>query len=180
MEIERRFKRRPFADLKPGTLFAAIIGERCGIRAIKARAEVNKGELDDFFVIVGPFNNEIRQFPTLHRHDALYTDSVLELIGGYQISPSLSPDDFLIELPLADDLNGVVLILQDNQILMSVALTDAGGHIHRRWLDVKTGEILLPLKHVDYIVTRRWRITAPVENAAPETIFEFNAETKDA
>ena len=179
MEIERGFERKPFADLDPGTLFAAIIGRRCGIRAIKARAEVNKGELDDFFVIVGPFDNETGQFPTLHHHDALYTDSVLELTGGYRISPSLSPDDFMLELPLADDVNGVLLILQDNQILMSVAVIDSAGRIHRRWLDVKTGEILRPLKHTDYIVTRRWRITAPVKNSAPETIFEFRAPDAD-
>ena len=165
--------------MEPGTLFAAIIGERCGIRAIKARAEVNKGELDDFFVIVGPFDNETGQFPTLHHHDALYTDSVLEMIDGYRISPSLSPDDFLLELPLADDLNGVILILQDNQILMSVANFDSAGRIHRRWLDVGTGEILLPIRPTDYIITRRWWITAPVENSAPETIFEFNAETEN-
>ncbi len=182
MEIERRFERRPFADLEPGTLFAAIIGMRCGIRAIKARAEVNKDEFDDFFVIVGPFDNETGQFPTLHHHDALYTDSVLELIGGYQISPSLSPDDFIPDLPLDDSVNsvnGVLLILQDNQILMSVAYFDSAGRIHRRWLDVGTGEILLPIRPTDYIVTRRWRITAPVENAAPETIVDFIAETEE-
>lgn len=178
MEIERRFEWKPFADLEPGALFASIIGDRCGIRAIKARAEGNTGELEDFFVIVGPFDNETGQFPTLHHHDALYSDSVLELIGGCQISPSLSPDDFLLELPLADDINGVLLILQDNQILMSVAAIDSAGRIHRRWLDVKTGEILLPLKHTDYIVTRRWWITAPVENSAPETLFEFPVDTE--
>ena len=177
MEIERRFERKPFADLEPGTLFAGIIRRQCAIRAIKARAEVNKGELDDFFVTVGPFDEEWGEFPALHHPDALYDNHALELIGGYQISPSLSPDDFMPDPPVGDHANGVLLLLQDNQILMSVADIDNFRRIHQRWLDVKTGEILLPPEHANYVVTRRWRITAPVENSAPETIFEFPVDT---
>lgn len=178
MDIERRFERKPFADLAYGTLFAGIIGRQCAVRAIKARAEGNKGELDDFFVTVGPFDEEWGKFPALHHHEALYDDHALELIGGYQISPSLSPDDFVPDLPLDDNINGLLIILKDNQVLLSVALIDNFKRIHRRWLDVKTGEVLLPLRHTNYIATRRWRITASVENSAPKTIFEFTVDTE--
>ena len=70
-------------------------------------------------------------------------------------------------------------MLQDNQVLLSVALIDEFKRIHQRWLDIKTGDVLPPLRHTAYIATRRWRITAPVENAAPEIIFEFNAEIEN-
>lgn len=178
MDIERRFERKPFADLAHGTLFAGIIGRRCAVRAIKARAEINKGEYGDFFVTVGPFDEEWGEFPVMHHPKALYDDHVLELIGGYRISPSMSPDDFVPDLPPDDSLNGVLIILDDNQTLLSVAFFDEFKRMHQRWLDVQTGGILLPPNHTNYTATRRWRITAPVDNAAPEIIFDFVAEAR--
>lgn len=176
MDIERRFERKSFEDLKPGALFAGAIGERCGVHGIKAYAEANDGSKEDYFVTVGPFDEEYGLYPVLHHPSALH-EPVLELIGGYQISPSLSPSDLAPHVPSGDAAHGVLLVLKENQIVMSVAYIDSMNREHQRWVDVKTGEMVPPLRHADFIVTRRWRLTAPVENAAPAVIFEFNAET---
>lgn len=180
MNINERFERKPFADLESGALFVGLIGHEDVVRAIKAYIPTDQGGQNDFFVTVGPFDIDSGSFPALYDQTALYDNAVLKLQGGYKISPSLSPGDITSDMPLGGAAHGVLLILAQNQILMSVADIGAIGRVLQCWLDVKTGEILPPLKHADYIVTRRWRITAPVENAAPETIFEFNAETERA
>ncbi len=177
MDIEQRYEPKPFADLKYGVLCAGTIGERCGIHGIKAHAAPDVGSEDNYFVTVGPFDEEYGPFPVLHHPSSLH-EPVLELIGGYQISPSLSPDDLVSHVPLGDAAHGVLLILKQNQILMSVADIGSTGRMTRCWLDVKAGEIVAPLKHADYIVTRGWRLAVSVENAPPATIFNFKAETE--
>ena len=52
MDIEQRYKPKPFTDLKYGVLFAGTIGERCGIRGIKAHAAPDVGSEDNYFVTV--------------------------------------------------------------------------------------------------------------------------------
>ena len=180
MDVDGRFDRKSFEDMDYGALFAGVIGDRVSVNAIKAYKPTNDGSREDFFVTIGSFEEKYGQYPIQYHVNALYDGPVLELIGGYQILPSLSPGDLASELSSGDGVSGELLILKQNQILIGAAFIDNFDRAHQRWLDVKTGELLPPPRHTDYIVTRRWRLTASVQNAAPETIFEFSAETETA
>ncbi len=177
MDIDERFERKSFNALKFGALFVGVIARQYVVRAIKAYYPTTGGDQDDFFVTVGPFENDDAQFPRLTQPNALYDDPILELKGGYQISPSLEPDDIMKDLPSGNDSFGVIM-LGDDRILMGAATTESGIRRLHCWLDLKTGEVMPSLSHSDFMAIRRWRITESTENSAPSTIFEFPPKTE--
>ena len=176
MDIDIRFQRKPFADLKFGALFVGMIARRSVVRAIKAYVETRSGDPNNYFVTVGPFDVDLGKFPVLHNSAALRDEPVLELTGGYQFSPSLAPDDIMKDLPSRETAFGT-LLLGGNQILMGVAEIESGGGWRLWWLNVKTGEVLPPPRYSDFTAIRRWRLMEPTEHPTPTAIFEFNAET---
>ena len=177
MDIDKRFERKSFNDLEFGALFIGVIARQYVVRAIKAYAPTTGGDQDDYFVTVGPFENGDAQYPMLTHPNRLYDDPILELKGAYQISPSLEPDDIMKDLPSGNDRFGAIMLGND-RILMGVATTESGIRRLHCWLDLKTGEVMTPPSHSDFIAIRRWRLTEPTENSAPRTIFEFPPKTE--
>ena len=174
MQTEKNYTLKRFEELDPGSVVVATLQgakTRYFVYGTKAFAVMGDGTQVEQFVSLGPFGPNQGDVPTTHEPVVL-RGPVLDITKFFRVIPSLKPESFLPDLPLARDNLGVMFLMK-NHTLLGVKHSQGGDSWITVFLNLDSGELINEVPHEEVFATRRWSVIASEFNGGMFNRYDY-------